>query len=121
MIPKINTGEPRNVVGHVVSGAIASAIISGTINYKKATRAKISTSEAVKDTVKKTAQGGIATGSAIAAANFLGQPNGLLKALTAVSVGMAGIYAIEVLDDKLSETYDELPQMEEVNQLEGEE
>ena len=82
---------------------------------------KLVQSEAIKDTVKKTAQGGIATGSAVAAANFIGQKNGLLKALTAVSIGMAGIYAIEVLDDKLGETYDELPQMEEVKQLEGEE
>ena len=31
----INTGTPRNVLGHVISGAIASAVISGAINYKK--------------------------------------------------------------------------------------
>ncbi len=121
MIPKINTGEPRNVVGHVVSGAIASAIVSGTMNYKKATESKITTAEAVKDTIKKTTQGGIATGSAIAAANFIGQPNGLMKALTAVSIGMAGIYAVEVLDEKLSQGYEELTQAQEVNVLEGDE
>ena len=32
----IDTGAPRNVLGHVISGAIASAVISGAINYKKA-------------------------------------------------------------------------------------
>ncbi len=127
MIPKIDTGTPRNVLGHVVSGALASAIVSGTINYKKNMQKQMSTSEAIKDTVKKTTQGGIATGSAIAAANFLGQPNGFMKALTAVSVGMAGIYAVEILDEKLGNAYaqleqdDELPQMQEVNELEGEE
>jgi len=121
MIPKINTGEPRNVLGHVVSGAIASAIVSGTINYKKTTQRKMDPKAAIKDTIKKTTQGGIATGSAIAAANYIGQPNGLMKALTAVSVGMAGIYAVELLDEKLSQTYEELPQMEEVQALEGEE
>lgn len=121
MIPKINTGAPRNVVGHVVSGAIASAIVSGTINYKKTTQRQISPKAAIKDTIKKTTQGGIATGSAIAAANYIGQPNGLLKALTAMSIGMAGIFAVEVLDEKLSETYEELPQMEEVEAIEGEE
>ena len=31
----INTGAQRNVLGHVISGAIASAVISGAINYKK--------------------------------------------------------------------------------------
>ncbi|OUR70486.1 hypothetical protein A9Q76_07255 [Arcobacter sp. 31_11_sub10_T18] len=127
MIPKINTGTPRNVLGHIVSGALASAIVSGTINYKKTMQKQMSPNEAIKDTVKKTTQGGIATGSAIAAANFLGQPNGLMKALTAVSVGMAGIYAVEILDEKLGNAYselsqdDELPQMQEVNELEGEE
>lgn len=121
MIPKINTGDPRNVVGHVISGAIASAIVSGTLNYKKTMQRKMSTKDAIKDTVKITTQGGIATGSAIAAANYIGQPNGWMKALTAVSVGMAGIYAVEILDEKLSQTYDELPQMEEVQALEGEE
>lgn len=32
----IDTGTPRNVLGHVISGAVASAVISGAINYKKA-------------------------------------------------------------------------------------
>ncbi len=36
--PVINTGEPRNILGHIVSGAVASAIVSGTINYKKSKR-----------------------------------------------------------------------------------
>lgn len=121
MVSKINTGAPRNVVGHIFSGAIASAIVSGSINYKKATQKQISTQEALKDTIKKTTQGGIATGSAIAAANYIGQANGLMKALTAVSIGMAGIYAVEILDEKLSQTYEELPLMEEINVLEGEE
>ena len=121
MIPKLNTGEPRNVVGHVVSGAIASAIVSGSINYKKTTQKKMNPKMAIKDTIKKTTQGGIATGSAIAAANYMGQTNGLMKALTAVSIGMAGIYVVEILDEKLSQTYEELPQMGAVQALEGEE
>lgn len=101
--PTINTGEPRNVLGHIVSGAVASAIVSGTINYKKVKDEKITSKEAVKDTVKKTSQGAIATGAAIATANYLGQRDGFFKALTAASVGMAGVYAIELLDDKLEE------------------
>lgn len=99
--PTINTGEPRNVLGHIVSGAVASAIVSGTINYKKVKDEKITSQEAVKDTVKKTSQGAIATGAAIATANYLGQQGGLFKALTAASIGMAGVYALEVLDERL--------------------
>lgn len=99
----INTGEPRNVLGHIVSGAVASAIVSGSINYKKVKEKKITSKEATRDTVKIASQGAIATGSAIATANYIGQKGGFLKALTALSVGMAGIYAIEVINDKLEE------------------
>ncbi len=98
----INTGEPRNVLGHIVSGAVASAIVSGAINYKQVKKEKLSKNEAIKDTVKRTSQGAIATGTAIATANYLGQKGGLFKALTVVSVGISGIYALEVLDDKIN-------------------
>lgn len=96
----INTGEPRNVIGHIVSGAIASAIVSGTINYKKLKDEKITKAEAIADTVKLTSQGAIATGAAIATTNYIGQKGGLLKATYALSIGMAGIYALEVIDEK---------------------
>ena len=82
--PLINTGEPRNVLGHIVSGAVASALVSGTINYKKLKKEEISSQEAIKDTIKRTSQGAIATGAAIATANYLGQKGGLFKALTAL-------------------------------------
>lgn len=101
--PLIDTGEPRNVLGHIVSGAVASAIISGSINYKKVKEKKITSKEAARDTVKIASQGAIATGAAVATANYVGQTNGLFKAMTALSVGMAGIYAIEVINDKLEE------------------
>ena len=106
--PIINTGEPRNVLGHIVSGAVASAIVSGTINYKKVKDEEISSDEAIKDTVKRTSQGAIATGAAIATANYVGQKGGLFKALTAASIGMAGIYALEVIDEKLNSKYNSL-------------
>ncbi|RXJ87973.1 hypothetical protein [Arcobacter sp. CECT 8985] len=109
----INTGTPRNVIGHIVSGAVASAVVSGTINYKKAKEQKISSRDAIKDTVKKTTQGAIATGTAISTANYLGQQGGFLKALTALSVGMAGIYAVEVIDEKLDEKYEEVDNQNE--------
>jgi hypothetical protein len=103
----IDTGAPRNVTGHVVSGALVSAILAGATNYKKVKEGKVTPNDAVKDTVKRTAQGGIVTGSAIAAANYLGQPNGLMKAVSAVSIGLAGAYAIEVMDDVLTNKYEQ--------------
>ena len=107
-VPAINTGAPRNVLGHIISGAVASAIVSGAINYKKNKDNEISSKEAIQDTVKKTSQGAIATGAAIATANYLGQSNGLFKALTAASIGMAGVYAVEVLDKKINENCENL-------------
>lgn len=101
----INTGEPRNVLGNVVSGAVASAIISGAINYKKVKNKQITTNEGIKDTVKRTSQGAIATGAAIATANYLGQQGGLFKAFTAASIGIMGVYALEVIEEKLDQNY----------------
>ncbi len=99
----INTGEPRNVLGHIVSGAVASGIISSAINYKKLKENEITSKDAIKDTVKVTSQGAIATGAAIATANYLGQPNGFFKALAAATVGVAGVYAVEKLDEKIND------------------
>lgn len=118
--PLVNTGEPRNILGHIVSGAVASALLSGTINYKKVKDKKLSKSAAVKDTVKKASQGAIVTGAAIATANYLGQEGGLFKAMTAASIGMAGIYALEVIDEKLDETYDSIEHNETDLVSEGE-
>lgn len=101
----INTGTPRNILGHIISGAVASAIVSGAINYKKAQSREITKNEAIKDTIKRTSQGAIATGTAIATANYIGQKGGLFKALTAASIGMMGIYALEIIEEKLDQKY----------------
>ena len=101
----INTGTPRNVLGHVISGAIASMVVSGAINYKKYQNGELKKCDAIKDTTKRASQGAIATGSAIATANYLGQKGGLLKAFTAASIGMVGIYALEVIEEKLDQKY----------------
>ncbi len=119
----INTGDPRSVTGHVVSGAFASGIISSTVNYKKYQNGEIGYAKAIQNTVKVTTQGGIATGAAISATNHLG-PNGggLFQALTAISLGMAGIYAVEVADQmitkSLSESTDESLESSDVNEAE---
>lgn len=114
----INMGAPRNVGGHVVSGALASGIVASALNYDRYKKVAISKEDAIKNALKLTVQGGIATGSAIAAANYLGRGS-FLGMLSAVSIGIAGIYGVEKLYDKgvytpkATEIENETPQEEE--------
>jgi len=98
----IDTGAPRSVSGHIVSGALASGALAGALNYDKYKKEQMNKQEAIQSTLKLSAQGGIATGSAIAAANHMGNGN-ILGALTAISLGAMGIYATQVISDKLDE------------------
>ncbi|AXK48349.1 hypothetical protein CRU87_00375 [Aliarcobacter trophiarum LMG 25534] len=100
----LNTGMPRSVLGHVVSGAIASAVISGAINYKKYKNGELKSCEAIKDTTKKATQGAIVTGSAIATTNYIGEGN-YLRAITSATIGVAGVYALEIIEEKLEQKY----------------
>ena len=97
--------SPRNVLAHAVSGAVAGAIISTAINYKKVQKKQMSKKEALKDTLKLSAEGAIVTASAIATANYLGQSNGLLKAITATAVGVGGIYALHSIESMCEQKY----------------
>ena len=103
----INTGDPRHVVGHIVSGSLASAVIAGSINYNNYTKDEISKDEAIKNSLKLTVQGGVATGSAIAAANYLGKGN-YLGVFAALSLGLGGVYVVEKVAEKLDESRPEL-------------
>jgi hypothetical protein len=111
----IDTGEARNVTGHIVSGVFASAIVSGSINYNNYSKGEISKEEAMKNSIKLTAQGGVATGSAIAATNYIGQRN-YLGMLAAMTIGFGGVYAIE----KVAQNLDMTKQIEEKNSEVGE-
>ncbi len=100
----VDTGEARSVTGHVISGALASGALAGALNYNKYLKGEIDKKEAISDSLKLSAQGGIATGSAIAAANYMGQGN-IFGMLTAVSIGMAGVYAVEKVSEKIEERF----------------
>ena len=94
----INTGAPRSITGHLVSGAVVSAILSGAINLKKVKEGSMESSEALKKTAKETAQGGIGLGAGIAIANMLGSPNTpWLRVATTAAVATAAVYAIEAV------------------------
>jgi hypothetical protein len=98
----IDTGEPRNVTGHVVSGALAAGAVAGAMNYNAYKKGEMSKEKAISDSMKLSVQGGIATGSAVAAANYLGQGN-IMGMLTAISVGAMGVYGVQVASEKLEE------------------
>lgn len=88
----INTGNPRSIAGHIVSGAITTGITTVATNYHR----EAETKKLVAKTGARFLQGGIATGSAISAANHIGQ-NSWFKALGAITSGVAGAYAVERL------------------------
>lgn len=108
----IDTGSPRSIPGHIISGGIASGVVAGATNYTKFQRDEISKKDAIKNSLRLTVQGGIAMGSAIAAANYIGRGN-WLGAIGAVSLGLGGIYATQ----KLSEIVDEKVQKIEINEI----
>ena len=101
----INTGIPRNIPGHIISGGIASGVVAGATNYAKFQKDEISKKDAIKNSLRLTIQGAVATGSAIAAANYVGKGN-WLGAIGAISLGLSGIYATqklsEIVDAKLN-------------------
>jgi len=96
----INTGAPRNITGHFISGTIASSIVAGALNYKKYKNAEISKTKFINDTLKTSLQGGIATAGAIATTNYLGEGK-VMQAMTAMSIGAIGVYGTEKVYEKL--------------------
>jgi hypothetical protein len=117
MTPKItiNTGTPRSVAGNMISGALAAGMVATALSYMKYKQSELSKDEAIKQSLKLTLQGGIATGSAIAAANALGR-NSWLGLFGSLTVGVAGIYGIEKLYAKTcTQTIDVSTNEEETN------
>jgi energy-converting hydrogenase Eha subunit H len=96
----IDTGKPRSVVGYMISGAIASSVVAGAINYNKYKKEEISKNDAIKETIKLTAQGAIATGSATATVYAIGDRK-MFRALHATLFGIASIYIIEKVSEKI--------------------
>lgn len=96
----INTGIPRSVVGHTISGSIIGAMVSGVYEYSKYKKGEVSKSEAINATLKATLEGGIIAASGIAATNALGNPtkkplSNALEAMSYVALGVAGVYGIQ--------------------------
>ena len=106
----IDTGDERSVTGHFVSGAIAAGVFTGSMNYSKYKKADISQKEFLAETVKNSVQGGMGTAAAVATTNYIGRGD-YIAALTAMSLGVVGVYATEKLyeniDYKIGKSVDE--------------
>ncbi len=110
----LDTGAERSVTGHALSGALASGMIAGALNYNHYQQEKITKEKAIKNSLKLTLQGGIVTASAIAASNYVGKSS-ILGMLTAISLGITGVYGVEKLYEKSLENSDEA-----IKKVEGE-
>lgn len=96
----IDTGAPRNVQGHFISGALASGILAGSLTYKKQQSGEITTKESMSKIARASLQGGIATASAISTANHMSKGN-WIGATLSLGAGLLGVYATEKFYDKL--------------------
>jgi len=96
----VNTGAPRSVTGHFLSGAIASSIVTGALNYQKYQKSEITKNQMIVDTLKMTVQGGVVTASAVATTNYIGEGK-IMQAMTAMSIGAMGVYGTQKVYDKL--------------------
>lgn len=95
----INTGAPRSIKGHAVSGGLFSLMVAGVSNYAKYKKGEIDKNEAIKQTTKATLRGAAITAAAIGAANALGSNNQTptriaIETLTFVAAGVAAAYGI---------------------------
>lgn len=98
----INTGAPRSVSGHAISGGIIALIASGAYQYTKFQEGKITQQEAIKTTIKSTLEGSVITACSIAATNVIGDSSKtttqkIALASTYIAIGGAFIYAAQNL------------------------
>ena len=85
----------------IFKGMASGATIAGVINYNKLQKGEITKDNAVKNALKIGVQSGIATGASMAATNYYAK-NNTMGMLTAISAGIAGIYAVEKVNDMLT-------------------
>ncbi|WP_104722132.1 hypothetical protein [Helicobacter mesocricetorum] len=98
----IDTGTPRSIVGHAISGAIIGCMLSGIYEASQYKQGNTSKDKALKNTLKATLEGGIITASGIAATNALGNTSktplqNSLEATACIALGLASAYGISQL------------------------
>lgn len=95
----IDTGTARSVQGHAVSGALFAFMLSSAYEYMSFKDGQRDNKRLAKNVAKATIEGSIIAATGIAAANALGNSEkgvirNTLEAVGYVSVGIAGVYAL---------------------------
>lgn len=97
----LDTGAPRSVLAHAVSGGVAGLILGGVVGYGKYKSGKILQQDALKHAIKAGLEGALVSACAIGAANSLGSnkqvTSNLLESGAYLALGLAGTYAIQNL------------------------
>lgn len=100
----VNTGTPRSVSAHLLSGALMGLMVGGVYEYGKLKNApkihkKQAQNTAIKNTIKMSLEGGVVSACAIGAVNAIGDRNktpmqNILEASAFLGIGVLGVYAI---------------------------
>lgn len=107
----VNTLESKVVAKQIATGVLVSGTAVGFINYNQYKKEQMSKEEALKNGLKVVVQGGIATGTAIAISRYV-ERKSFIGALSALSLGVAGIYGVEKFYRKTIKTIEETNQTE---------
>ncbi len=102
----IESIEERSVSSYAVSGTVFSAIFAGSMHYDRYRKQALSKKEAIAATLRLSAQGGIASASAVATANAIGKRD-YLGATLNVCVGLLGVYGIQKISEKFENDTEE--------------
>lgn len=105
----LNTGTPRSITGHAISGGLMACMLSGTYAFMQYKHQTMGKQEAISNTLKATIEGGLITACAIGATNAIGDATktpaqNIVKAATFVALGVAGVYGIQMLANKFCHT-----------------
>ena len=102
----------RDPTSYMISGTIFSAIFAGAMNLSKYHKKEISKEEMFQDTTKLAIQGGIGTGSAVAATNSI-EKGEYLNAMLLVGLGAAGVYGAEKASQMIEDSLEKLKSKKE--------
>jgi hypothetical protein len=102
-IPTTTLATTFTTGSYMLRGAITSGSVATISNINRYKQNKISKNKAIRNSVKSAIQGGIASTTAVATLQQYGEKNGL-GMLTAIAVGVAGVYAVEKLSDKIEDS-----------------
>lgn len=102
IIPKldIKLGQPKNVASYTLGAVFASGMTAAALNYNSYKKGEMNKQEAINNAIKLSIQGGIATGTAVTAGNSIGAKK-YMNALSALSIGLTGIYLVEKVAENL--------------------